>query len=44
MEGKKYKDLVLWNVNEPYFSPEQFAKLVAEENNLSTPLENEICR
>lgn len=42
MEGKKYKDLVLWNINEPYFTPEQFSKLVAEDNNLSTTFESEI--
>ena len=42
MEGRKYKDSILWNINEPYFTPEQFSKLVAEENNLSTNFENEI--
>jgi hypothetical protein len=42
MEGRKFKDQILWNINEPYFTPESFAKYIAEENNLSTNFENEI--
>lgn len=44
MEGKKFKDQILWNINEPYFTPEQFAKLIAEENNLTTAFESEIAK
>lgn len=44
MESRKFKDMILWNTNEPYFTPEQFAKLVAEENNLSVNFENEITK
>lgn len=42
MEGRKYRDLIVWNLNEPYFTAEQFAKLVSEENNLSANFETEI--
>jgi hypothetical protein len=42
MEGRKYRDLIIWNLNEPYFTAEQFAKLIAEENNLSANFETEI--
>jgi hypothetical protein len=41
-EGKKYKEILNWNLNEPYLTPDSFAKLLAEENNLPTMIEHEI--
>lgn len=42
MENRKYKDLILWNSNEPYYTPEMFAKIVADDNGLSSTFESEI--
>lgn len=42
MDGRKYKDTVLWNLNEPFLTPEVFAKMVSEENNLSAGFEDDI--
>ena len=44
MEGRKYKDLILWNLNEPFLTPEAFAKMVSEENNLSAGFEEDISK
>ena len=41
-EGKKYKEIINWNLNEAYLTPDSFAKLLAEENNLPTMIEHEI--
>lgn len=42
MENRKYKDFILWNSNEPYYTPEMFAKIVADDNGLSPNFESEI--
>ena len=42
IEGQKYKENFCWNVNEPFLTPENFAKLVIEENNLDNNFEREI--
>ena len=42
LEGKKFKDLFFWELNEPYLYPETFAKILTEENNLSSSFEVEI--
>jgi len=41
-EGIRYKETICWNINEPYFTPESFAKLMAEENGLPPVFEHEI--
>lgn len=28
LEGKKYKEVFLWNVNEPYMTPEDYARVL----------------
>ena len=33
-DGKRYKENFLWNIDEPYLTPESYAKIVAEENSL----------
>ena len=38
-EGRKYKDVIMWNLNEPFLTPELFAKMVSEENNLTSYFE-----
>ena len=42
LDGKKYKEMFCWNVNEPYFTPEEFVKLLISENTLLGPFENQI--
>lgn len=32
LEGKKYKEVFLWNINEPYMTPEDYSRVVIEEN------------
>lgn len=39
-EGRKYKDIIMWNLNEPFLTPEVFSKMVSEENNLSQYFES----
>ena len=42
LEGKQLKESFIWNRNEPLVSIEEFAKFLAEENNLPNNFENEI--
>ena len=44
MDERRYKEYVLWNLNEPFFTPESFAKMVAEDNHLHANMEEEIVR
>lgn len=32
LEGKRYKEQFCWNINDPYFTPEEFAHLIISEN------------
>jgi hypothetical protein len=41
-EGKRLKDIFLWDKNEPYLNLESFAKILMEEHNLPAVFENEI--
>lgn len=41
-EGRRFKENIFWNVEEPFLTPESFAKILAEENNLPLSFENEI--
>ena len=41
-EGKRLKDMFLWDKNEPYLNLESFAKILMEEHNLPAVFENEI--
>ena len=41
-EGIRFRENICWNVEESYLSPEQFAKILAEENNLPSSFEHEI--
>ena len=41
-EGIRYKETICWNINEPYFTPEGFAKIIAEDNGLPPVFEHEI--
>lgn len=42
IEGKRFKENICWNVNEPFMTPEAFAKTVAEEHGLSPAFEHDI--
>lgn len=42
IEGKRFKENLCWNVNEPFMTPEGFAKIVAEEHGLSPAFEHDI--
>jgi SWI/SNF-related matrix-associated actin-dependent regulator of chromatin subfamily B protein 1 len=42
IEGRRFKENVCWNLDEPYMAPENFAKIIAEENNLNPAFEHEI--
>ena len=42
IDGQKYKENFCWNVNEPYLTPENFSKLVVDENSLDQNVEREI--
>ena len=41
-EGIRYKETICWNINEPHFTPESFAKIIAEDNGLPPVFEHEI--
>ena len=41
-EGRRFKENIYWNVEEPFLTPENFSKILAEENNLPLSFENEI--
>jgi SWI/SNF-related matrix-associated actin-dependent regulator of chromatin subfamily B member 1 len=41
-EGKRLKDLFLWDRNEPYQNLENFAKILMEEHSLPAVFEPEI--
>ena len=42
LEGRRLKDLFLWDKGEPYQTLESFAKILMEEHNLPVAFENEI--
>ncbi|MCQ2818274.1 MAG: SWI/SNF chromatin-remodeling complex subunit SNF5, partial [archaeon] len=42
LEGKKYKEIFFWNLNEPYLPVKNFAKILCEDNNLPNGFETEI--
>lgn len=42
VEGRRLKDLFLWDKNEPYLNLESFAKILMEEHNLPAICEHEI--
>eukprot|EP01017_Pseudomicrothorax_dubius_P026902 TRINITY_DN3041_c0_g1_i3.p1 TRINITY_DN3041_c0_g1~~TRINITY_DN3041_c0_g1_i3.p1 ORF type:complete len:257 (+),score=52.02 TRINITY_DN3041_c0_g1_i3:346-1116(+) len=42
IEGRRFRENILWNIDEPYLTPENFAKIIAEENNLPPAFEHEI--
>ncbi|KRX09116.1 Lambda repressor-like, DNA-binding domain [Pseudocohnilembus persalinus] len=42
VDGLRYKDFFCWNVSEPQLTPEQFAKIICEENNFPQQIESEI--
>lgn len=42
VEGRRLKDLFLWDKNEPYLNLESFAKILMEEHNLPANCEHEI--
>jgi SWI/SNF-related matrix-associated actin-dependent regulator of chromatin subfamily B protein 1 len=42
LEGRRYKDLFLWDKNEPYLTLESFVKILIEEQNLPAVFENEL--
>jgi hypothetical protein len=41
-EGRRLKDIFLWDKNEPYQTLESFAKILMEEHNLPISFESEI--
>ena len=41
-EGIKYKDNILWNLNEPYLTEDGIAHILAGDNNLPSSFEKEI--
>ena len=41
-EGKRLKDIFLWDKNEPFWNLESFAKILMEEHNLPAVFETEI--
>ena len=41
-EGRRLKDMFLWDKNEPYLNLESFSKILMEEHNLPAVFENEI--
>ena len=41
-EGRRLKDIFLWDKNEPYQNLEGFAKILLEEHNFPTSFENDI--
>lgn len=42
LEGKKFKEIFFWDMHEPYLQPEQFVKLIVDENHLPSTFESEI--
>lgn len=42
LEGKKFKEIFFWELNEPYLKVETFAKIIVEDNNLAQGFETEI--
>ena len=44
IEGNRFKESVCWNLDEAYMEPENFAKILAEENNLAPAFEHEISK
>lgn len=42
LEGKRFKDIFFWDYFEPYLNPEQFIKILIEDNNLPSSFETEI--
>jgi transcriptional regulator with XRE-family HTH domain len=44
LEGKKFKEIFFWELNEPYLKIENFARILVEDNQLPTSFENEIIK
>ena len=44
LEGKKFKEIFFWELNEPYLKLENFAKILVEDNQLPSSFENEITK
>ena len=44
IEGNRFRENVCWNLDEHYMTPEHFAKILAEENNLAPAFEHEISK
>lgn len=44
LEGKKFKEIFFWDLNEPYLKVENFAKILVDDNQLPTSFENEIVK
>ena len=42
IDGKKFTDQFFWEKDEPYFSVEQYSKILMEENNLPKSFDAEI--
>ena len=42
LEGKKFKEIFFWDYFEPYLQPEQFVKIMLDDNNLPITFESEI--
>jgi SWI/SNF-related matrix-associated actin-dependent regulator of chromatin subfamily B protein 1 len=42
LEGKKFKEIFFWELNEPYLRVETFAKILVEDNMLPPSFESEI--
>jgi len=42
LDGRRYKENFSWNINEPFLTPENFAKLIIEENELPNAFTKEI--
>ncbi len=42
LEGKKFKEIFFWELNEPYLKVENFAKILVEDNLLPQSFESEI--
>jgi hypothetical protein len=44
LEGKKFKEIFFWELNEPYLRVESFAKIMVDDNQLPQSFENEIIK
>ncbi|KAL4449871.1 hypothetical protein ABPG74_014990 [Tetrahymena malaccensis] len=42
LDGQTFKENIIWNYYEPYFTPENFAHHLAKENRLSPNIEQEV--